>query len=936
VGNSISPFPRHETEDLVLSFRKIGLSTQRDDAARLVIEDMQLQMVPVSASKKRRSLNSALLPMVVFNVAYASTKDTRKVAFQAAGKSLDLQLDSHFIMPANVIERSIALAGHKFRKASENWSMTPTTTGAQRKNPFGNKRFASVTVDATFAGAVVHINGGESSPTQNSSSRAQQKGRYSQFVGDGSASSLALRAPGVAIRVEYQDDGRDPSLNVEVRVDGSSNTLLPTVVPIIIDISESVKAVVRAKDEADSPASSDKSTLSTSVAKPAEGDGNIMAADPAALLGRTSLNLGLRICKQDFSLSCQPIARVTAIAKLEDIYVTANSVKSQEHGHFFAASAAFEKLQVTVQHVYSRESTFSLDVESIVLSLMNSKHLSGTSGISTILKINPTTMQVNARQLQDFLLFREIWYPPEIRQSSKAPTSSPDSEPQDYLIQRYEKVTAATAFPWNANVAIADIKIDLDLGQAIGKSSLHIHNMWASSKKNTDWEQNLCIGVEKIGLESTGRTSGFVELHGIKVRTSISWPSQAPDTRRTPLIQASVAFQQLRVKSGFDYQSFLMADIANFGFLMYNVREEGPDSQDRLVAILDGDQVHVFCHATSAAQGLALYQAVERLVQENQQAYTQSLKDIEKFLRRKSSVATPFARTPSSSMIVSKAEDESFKAPISLHTDVVVTLRSIKFGVFPSTFVDNQILLLSAGDMQARFAVALEDAKIHSTLGMTLGQLSVALSSVPSPKKSTPVTDLTVADVATSASSARGGTILRVPKVVAKMHTWQVPQSNHIDYLFRSSLEGKVDVGWNYSRISYIRTMWSNHSRTLASRLGKPLPESNIKISTSQTLSDEPEDKDLTTRPRAKSEAGQEKITAVVNVPQSKYEYTPLEPPLIETPQLRDMGEATPPLEWIGLHRDRLPNVTHQIVIVTLLELAREVEDAYGRILGNS
>jgi hypothetical protein len=71
-------------------------------------------------------------------------------------------------------------------------------------------------------------------------------------------------------------------------------------------------------------------------------------------------------------------------------------------------------------------------------------------------------------------------------------------------------------------------------------------------------------------------------------------------------------------------------------------------------------------------------------------------------------------------------------------------------------------------------------------------------------------------------------------------------------------------------------------------------------------------------------------------MPQSKYDYTPLEPPVIETPQLRDMGEATPPLEWIGLHRERLPHVTHQIVIVGLLGVAREVEDAYGRILGES
>jgi hypothetical protein len=61
-----------------------------------------------------------------------------------------------------------------------------------------------------------------------------------------------------------------------------------------------------------------------------------------------------------------------------------------------------------------------------------------------------------------------------------------------------------------------------------------------------------------------------------------------------------------------------------------------------------------------------------------------------------------------------------------------------------------------------------------------------------------------------------------------------------------------------------------------------------------------------------------------------------MEPPVIETPQLRDMGEATPPLEWIGLQREKLPNVTHQIIIVTLLEIAKEVEDAYAKILWSS
>ena len=960
IGTSVPAFLGSETEDLVLSFGRIDLSTQKEDAARLMIQEMRLQMVPVSMNKTLRSHNSALLPEMVFSVAYASTKETRSVAFRAAGKSLDLQLDSHFILPANIIERSIALAGKKFREASANWSTTTTTTtsGVQPRNPFGNKRLASLTVDTNFAGAVVHIHGSDASPVKGSSNRAQQKGKYSQFIGDSSKSSMALRAPGVAIRVEYQDDGHEPSLNAELHVDASTNTLLPTVVPIIIDISDSIKAVVREKDDEKSPSSPDETQSQPKPPVKLLEDDNIITADPTTILGRTRLNMGLRICKQEFSLSCQPIARVTAVAKVEDIYITANSVKSQEHGHFFAASAAFEKIQVTVQHVYSRESTFSLDMDSVVLSLMNSKHLSGTSGISAILKINPTALQINARQLQDFLLFREIWIPPEIRRASKASGSNVTTEPQEDLMHRYQQVTAATAFPWNANVAMTDVKVDIDLGQAIGKSSLHIHNIWASSKKSTTWEQNLCIGVEKIGIEGTGRTSGFIELHGIKVRTSIGWPLEDADIRQTPLIQASIAFHQLRVKTGFDYQAFVMADIADFGFLMYNAREEGEGSRDRLVAILDGGRVHVFCHATSAAQGLALCQAIERLVQENQQAYRQSLRDIEKFLRRKSSVSTPYDRSPSASQLLAKDEEDGFKAPISLHTDVVVTLRSIKFGVFPSTFVDTQLLLLEAGDMQARFAVALEQSKIHSSLGMTLGQLSVALSAVPTAKKSISIAELTVEDVAASAQSARGGTILRVPKVIASMHTWQRPQDMHIDYLFKSSLEGKVDVGWNYNRISFIRTMWSNHSRTLASRLGKPLPESNIKISTSQALADSTSPTSsghainetstnahtttaatstTTTSATAPSHSNPtEKITAVVHVPQSKYQYAPLEPPLIETPQLRDMGEATPPLEWIGLHRDRLPNVTHQIVIVALLEVAREVEDAYGRILGSS
>lgn len=881
---SIDDSSQQEREDLVLSLKRIDLSTRKENTARLTIEDLQLQMVPASQDKNQRSLNSALLPEVIFNVGYVSTADTRRLAFQAAGKSLDLRLTSQFMVPGATLKKSIGSAVDKVRAASATWSKPtpgPATEETRRQPFFGTKRMESLLVDADFAGAVVYLSGKKVSDTSRKTpgskgSRAPQTGRYGQFTQTDASSSTVLRAPGLAWKVEYKDDGfNDPSLNAEIKVDASSNILYPAVVPLIMEISSTVKDIVSDDDDKkDLPAKTSPQKFMTTE------EDNILTTDPSAVLGRTRLNLGFRICRQEFSLSCQPIARVAATARFDDIYVTVNTVKTSEHGHFFAASAIFTRLQASVQHVYSRESTGSFDVDSVFLSLMNSKHVSGTSGVSAILKISPMKVLVNAKQIQDFLLFREIWVPPEIRQSSPAPTPS-TLQSQTYLVQRYQQVAATGAFPWNATVSIEELDVQLDLGQAIGKSAFIITNFWISSKKNSDWEQNLCLGFDKVGVDSTGRMSGFVSLQDFRVRTSIQWPAREMALNQTPLVQASLGFSQLRVKAAFDYQAFLVADITLFEFLMYNVRNGSTAKGDRLVAILDGEAVQVFCTTTTASQALALYQAFLRLAQEKRTNYETSLTEIEKFMKRKS-VSHPISPQPKTPSYV--RENKQAKSPISLHTDVIVTLKAVNLGAFPNTFSNHQVFKLEALNAQARFAVTMDHGKIHSILGLTLGQLRIGLAGVKQVDMPKTVGEISVEDVVSSATGSRGGTILKVPKVEATMQTWQVPESNHIDYIFKSFFEGKVEVGWNYSRISYIRGMWASHSKALAQRLGKPLPISAVKIT------GVPDEED-----GERKGDEQQKITAEVNVPQSKYDYTALEAPIIETPQLRDMGEATPP-----------------------------------------
>ncbi|KAI9641087.1 Macrophage colony-stimulating factor 1 receptor [Ciborinia camelliae] len=929
VGNAKKSRVSHsEKENLVLSLKRIHLSTRKENSARLTIEDLQLQMVPSSHDKIQRSLNSALLPEVIFNVGYISGQNTRRLAFQAAGKSLDLRLTSQFIIPAAELQRSIGSAAEMVRVASATWSTSPpltlpSPTPANKRQPFfGKKRMESLLVDADFAGAVVYLSGKKLAETTQSNQagsagRVPQAGRYGQFTHTDTGSSTVLRAPGLAWKVEYKDNGLDdPSLNAEVKVDASTNILYPSVVPLILEISSSVKDIVSedGKDKKCVPKQPPQKFMNSD-------DDNILAADPSAVLGRTRLNLGLRICKQEFTLSCQPIARVAASARFDEIYMTINTVRSTEHGHFFAASIAFSGLQASVQHVYSRESTGSFDVESIFLSLMNSKHVSGTSGMSAILKISPMKVLINAKQLQDFLLFREIWVPQEMREGSTTRVSSTDNlQSSTFLVQRYQQVAATGAFPWNATVSIAELDVQLDLGQAIGKSAFIISNFWISSKKTSDWEQNLCLGFDKVGVDSSGRMSGFVALQDFKIRTSIQWPAREKALNQTPLVQGSLGFSQLRVKAAFDYQAFLVADITSFEFLMYNVRNGSQAKGDRLVAILDGEAVQIFCTATTAAQALALYQAFLRLAQEKKSNYETSLSETERYIKRKS-VSQPMSPPKTPSM---EQKSEKLKSPVSLHTDVIVTLKALNVGAFPSTFSDHQVFKIEALNAQARFAVTMDRGKIHSILGLTLGQLRIGLAGVKQVEAPKSVSDLAVEDVVDSVTGSRGGTILKVPQVEATMQTWQAPGSNHIDYIFKSSFEGKVEVGWNYSRVSFIRSMYATHTKALAQRLGKPLPPSALKI-TGVPNAEDPQSK----------EGEQQKITAEVNVPLSKYEYTALEPPIIETPLLQSLGEATPPLEFFGLHRDRLPNLTHQIVIVALLELAGEVEDAYAKILGS-
>ncbi|KAF8249912.1 hypothetical protein K440DRAFT_581558 [Wilcoxina mikolae CBS 423.85] len=943
-------------QNLVFSFKRIHFSTatRRSNEANLIIEEFLLQMVDANCMQTiARSENSALMPEVTFKVAYSINSSERRLAFQAKGRSLDLRLTSDCVVAANSIQNSITTAVQKFKDASSNWKSIPTISGAERTNMFSTKRLASVLVDADFAGAVVYLSSRSIQGTNASRRPGSHQGNYGQFAQGETGGITVLKTPGLAFKVEYSDPvDEDPSLSAEIKISASNNTLYPSVVPLIIEMSDNIKDIMKEPSEINDAVEK----MGKRVKESSRDDRSLEASNPAAILGKCRLNVGLRICKQEFTLSCQPIARVAASAGYDQIYATISTCDDSEGHRFYATSATITRLKTSLQHVYSRESTGTLEVEAVTLSLMNNKHVMGSTGLSCMMKSSPIKSQINIKQFQDFLLFREIWYPAHMRGVPTTTPLVPSGEPSPMLAQRFHKVAATNAFPWNTTLAVAEIELRLDLGQSLGKSALLVSSLWVTSRKTSDWEQTMCLGFDSICISSSGRLSGCVDLKGMKVRTSINWDSaiESLDVVQTPLVEASIGFGQLQAKIAFDYQAFLLANIGGFNFLMYNLQDK-QTTGDRLVGVLDGDKVQIFCTTVSAAQGLSLYQACQRLAQDKMASFEVSLKEVENFLNRRSQ---SHSHSTQEKLAASNRKSSSSSAPsglFKLHTDVVVNLKEVNFGVFPSTFYDSQVFKLEALNATARFEVnSNEKHRIHSMLEMTLGELSIALSPVKQEGAGTTLADVSVEKVidaidAGKLRSGNKGIILRVPHVTALMHTWHSPGSMVVDFIFKSSFEGKVDVGWNFQRVGTIKNMYQNHVRTFAHTQGRAPVSSRISMYTDVTSGSVASsehaiaagspvpagsDKDEKLEKAKNSEKG--KIMAVVDVPQSKYEYNAIEPPIIETPQLRDMGEATPPMEWVGLHRERLPHLTHQIVIVSLLEIAREVEDAYSKILGSS
>lgn len=881
--------------DAELTFKKIMLASRHDMSASLKISSTEFRLESRRPDAEFYSINTALMSEVVFKAHRATSG---RIGLRARGDMLRLNICPDVFEPINNIRYSINEDLIAFRRAATTWRLHAIQRRHTATSPADYLK--AMHLHANFAGATVTL-------VDNAASNDGDVSDVSPTP------STTLRSPGIISDIRYKrTQNGSGKVEAQVKVLASSNSIEPSTLQRLLQLVDNVKSTIQrhaTSPEGDIEAKQNDQLRESNVPN--------NASDTRRIWQKIDSTFVLCLEGQEFDLSCRPYAHIFVKAKLEELQMTVTATNSDDGVRKHYLMARTQGFTASLQHAYSREPTLSATIASTTLIVMDNKigDSNGPGQMLVALLISPIQSSVNIRQIQDLLVFRDVWTPQRAQMDA---ASAVDDSDATQFVERYRQISTAAAFPWVLLMRVEAVTVAVDLGQSIGRNNVAMDNLWLRSTKSVDWRQSLCMGLSRVEVSCNGRVGGQASLEDTRIMTTIAWQVGEKE-QQTPLISVSLSVSRVFAKASFDYQSFAFTDVSDLTFIMYNVRDTQAPGTDRLVARINAVTADVFCLATSSAQALSLYQTYARLVQEKATAYDQARDE----LKMPTSARSIRATTPH--VDGDRKPRRVSGAAISLRSHVIADIGRLRFGCFPSSFSDSQILKIEAATIHASVLIGVMRAQIQSNLRLRLGRLVVSFTdSIPKPsKKSGP--DTTMEYLIRNAMATSGGTILSIPEVIAHMQTYQITDKLEVDFIFKSTFGGQVDVSWNYARVASIRSLWALHQKTLANRLGKTLPQSAISITAPLSADDCPS-----------SQGQASKITAIVNVPISKYQYRALRPAIIETPQLRDMGQATPPLEWIGLDRERIPGVVHQLVIVALLKVAKEAEGAYARILGNS
>ncbi|CAM0134818.1 Macrophage colony-stimulating factor 1 receptor [Umbelopsis sp. WA50703] len=669
------------------------------------------------------------------------------------------------------------------------------------------------------------------------------------------------------------------SVHVEVLIHESENVLHPSLVQFLHEIIVGLKFGMQQSSE-------QKATQMTA----------------APNLGMNA-SLYLRLSKTKLDLTCQPYHKVVCSLNWEEGNFLMNSFSDDKASRTLSCVGSVLGASLNLRHHFSPEDCLSASVRDIMFNAMLTSRRAEVNedNICVIVNVPCITAGLNIRHLQDLLVLKTLWL------DQDNASSKPMEQPRNTQSSMETATTVAVAHagskpaPFSHYFALRAQAIDLsvDLGQAIGKVSLESQNILLTTKRIPSLSKVATLTMETIQLKSEGRLVGDARLESIRL---FGYFDKLPHSLKPPQGQFCLLTKQSSAAFSYEYQNILHLIIDPISLQSgVNISSERNGGTVTTVSL---NKALIQLSVKSIPVVITMYKKLDDLLDK---------KWAEAGLRR-NQPTNKAAGLPATAVL--QGVEKSTPLPSDARGEIDMNIEGIEVIIFPNLFSDTDCVQINANRIHAHLFRMMEETHTRRELQLHIADAAL-LKNVPGKSRERQ------ASSNSNASAARpqmhsSVAIFGIPRTDLTMDSTQILQV--LQHVFKVDFDGQINVSLNIGLIKYLQELVHQFEDQYKRALRGPTVP--VESTSTATIGDKQSD-DQKEETTIKEEIVDDHITLNDLEPKPKppmkdaLEYQALIPVNFQ-PQLQIMGEATPPVEWLGLRRDRFPAIIHEELTLNL------------------
>ncbi|SCV73833.1 BQ2448_6263 [Microbotryum intermedium] len=776
-----------------------------------------------------------------------------------------------------------------------------------------------------------------------------------------------IELPVVSVWAETQDSS--PSelthLHVSIRIHGSSNILKPTLIPFITSVVNAMKnrsvipmqaAVVR--------------HAAVEVVPPTDPS---VASTPSAL-GQFRLGVSLKIDESSLKITCNPVVPVTATL----FWNSGGFLLTWTPGEKTVELAVtVDGISVDLRHDHARGLERCLNAEargiaaSVAFRPARDSLTGEDSGITSITVLVPdVSATANFRNLQVWMCFKAIWVD---RMELDFGTSLPDSSPSTSSLALPTTSAPATRTSMVALLEITRFEITCDLGHSIGRVKLSADVLNGRLRWIPGDSKLVSSTVRSLRITGEGKASGSIVTDGVLFSTRLRDKASGAKERGTPdLLQIQIGIGETKAAIEFESKKMLalQSDPIAVDVIDDWSQTTTANAELSLAFHVKMGSFNVILTTSTFPTLIRVLHRIESLIAEKSAETDKSLADAglpprPATIRRSANIVPAVASKLA-------LDDEAAKCSIRISNELKLELVRIRLAVFPDNFNEGQVFRVDAGGgVRANLTRSVEaDQTTHRHLKLFLGGFSVRRVS------HTRLTNKQVSEYDVPAwfelfRTSRPSVIFEIGLTEVLMKSTQAFGSNRLLHTFELTSGGQYDVTLNvgFIGVCLVLKLWLKRDpfpsasylqyallKTLGKvanlyqeRMDQVMAEKEASRGPSTSPTDRPvsvkpqladlsaasptpelgAETTLSSRQNSDLSAGEPgpvmmKPTPLVQAATGAHgplEFVAVANIKVQEPQFKQLGEATPPLKWIGVQRERYPAWVHTGVTSPLEEI---------------